>query len=104
MTFKRINLKDSINAIEQDKNILDSVYSSEKQLNKSANEYNNENNETPLISRKIQLMDETGSKNENEYVFPENLNLDNLSYNEDFLESNKRIKSSEDDTNNKNQE
>lgn len=90
MKFKKIHLKEPHHLKEQDQHHLDSNNSlSEKHLNKSANE-NKLVSELDPIRRKIVINDDNGSKNENEFVFPENLNLDNLSYNEGFVENNKK--------------
>jgi hypothetical protein len=89
LQFKRINLKEPADNGEIDKQMLDSNSASERLYNKSAND-KILNGEIESDRRKIIINDDTASKNENEYVFPENLNLDNLSYNEAFLESNKK--------------
>ena len=77
--------------------MFDSNSLSERLYDKSAND-KILNSEMEPVRRKIIVNDDIGSKNENEFVFPENLNLDNLSYNEAFLESNKK-KLNEDDQN-----
>ena len=102
MQFKRITLKEPCFSKDNDKNTLDSNNSmSERLYNKSANENKVLNSEMEPVRRKIVVNDDAGSKNENEFVFPENLNLDNLSYNEAFLESNKKKNNNEDEQNNK---
>lgn len=98
MNFKRITLKEPNLAKENERQINDSNNSlSERYYNKSAND-KILNSEMEPYRRKIIVNDDTGSKNENEFVFPENLNLDNLSNNEAYLESNKK-KSNEEDQN-----
>lgn len=97
LEFKKINLKESADNKENEKQMLDSNSISERLYNKSAND-KILNSEMEPVRRKIIVNDDNGSKNENEFVFPENLNLDNLSYNEAYLESNKK-KANEEDNN-----
>jgi len=97
LQFKRITLKESSDNKENERQIFDSNSLSERLFNKSAND-KILNSEMEPVRRKIIVNDDTGSKNENEFVFPENLNLDNLSCNEAFLESNKK-KGNEEDNN-----
>lgn len=95
MQFKRITLKEPAEIKENEKQTLDTNSLSERLYNKSAND-KILNSEMEKVRRRIIVNDDTGSKNENEFVFPENLNLDNLSYNEAFLESNKKKINDED--------
>jgi hypothetical protein len=89
MNFKHINLTQPTDEKEE-KDLYDSNVSvSEKQLNKSAG-VKILNSEIEPIGEKNRINEENSSKNENEYIFPENMNLDNLSYNECFLEQNKK--------------
>ena len=48
------------------------------------------NSENEPIRNKIKMNEEIGNKNENEFIFPENYNLDNLSCNDAFIENNKK--------------
>ena len=91
IVFKKINLKEAENenneyvTLEGSNNI--SV--SERIYNKSAgNKILNSENEP--IRNKIKMNEEIGNKNENEFIFPENYNLDNLSCNDAFIENNKK--------------
>lgn len=95
MQFKQISLKEPAENKENERQMLDSNSLSERLYDKSAND-KILNSEMEPVRRKIIVSDDTGSKNENEFVFPENLNLDNLSYNEAFLESNKKKLNEED--------
>ncbi len=72
-------------------NYLDYIRSqnSEKNVVKSSSD-------TRFVNRseehdqKFQLVEENESKTENEFVFSENVNIDNLSYNEPIIESLKK--------------
>jgi len=88
--FKKINLKEVENenneylTLEGSNNI--SV--SERIYYKGGNKILN--SESEPITNKIKINEDIGNKNENEYIFPENLNLDNLSCNDAFIENNKK--------------
>jgi len=96
--FKRITLKEPEITAEHERNNMESNNSlSERFYTKSAGD-KILNSEMEPLRRTIVINEDACSKNENEFVFSENLNIDNLSYNEAFLESNKK-KLTDDDIN-----
>jgi hypothetical protein len=90
IVFKKINLKEAENENNEYMTLEGSnnISVSERIYNKGGNKILN--SETEPIMKKIKINEEIGNKNENEYIFPENLNLDNLSYNDAFIENNRK--------------
>lgn len=94
IVFKKINLKEAENDNQEYVTLEGS--NSEKNLNnKIAQNLKSESEPISVsepITKRIKVNEDTGNKNENEneYIFPENLNLDNLSCNDAFIENNKK--------------